>query len=678
MIADTVHGSIVLTEFEKKIMSHVAFNRLHDVYQNSTVYLTFPCNRTKRFEHSLGTMKICSDIFSFAVKNSEQNVVKEFFRKFRQEIVDIIKNVKNSKYKEYEGNFGGRVKKITEAVPDLTGEEDTNIIGAVKIEKDYEATYYILLESIRIAALLHDIGHPPYSHITEVALKTVLEKYKERGDNDYQKEFNDIMSSFYADGNNKKLHERMGDRIVGIILSDSIDLIPQSIADSKADKNLEIFKGQILRVTIKETVQRILSNKGMFAILHRIVDGTLDGDRLDYVTRDSINSGLNRGKIEYDRLCNGMVIGKRDNEFWICPNVKTLNTVEDYLNRRWEIYKNIIYHHRVIKTDYLLQSVIENICGIYLEGKISGEAPDERTTDLLPADISGLWKALKTSTNIDCSYAISQWDDSWLMTVLKKHYFKDFINEDEQYPILSKQLAELLTNKKYYFSVIKRLEDFQIIDSKIADILNNRSMEINCLIDRLEKLSKKEKCAEKSLINSQDNSDSNNINIDAFIDNIRKALTFAKLINQKTVFQGLLFSQLKKVRVNMEESLSDFLKSVVNEAKERSFPTGSIEDLFCIVKDYDLGTKKPLFLYNQNNKQVFSIHEISSISKILSMSYDTFPQFFIYILKTEECRDKILNIRKFLEQIGILIAEKFLDNWTNMLNTNINQLEKEG
>lgn len=369
------------------------------------------------------------------------------------------------------------------------------------------------------------------------------------------------MSSFYADGNNKKLHERMGDRIVGIILSDSIDLIPQSIADSKADKNLEIFKRQILRVTIKETVQRILSNKGMFAILHRIVDGTLDGDRLDYVTRDSINSGLNRGKIEYDRLCNGMVIGKRDNEFWICPNVKTLNTVEDYLNRRWEIYKNIIYHHRVIKTDYLLQSVIENICGIYLE--------------------------------------------------------------------------------EYYFSVIKRLEDFQIIDSKIADILNNRSMEINCLIDRLEKLSKKEKCAEKSLINSQNNSDSNNINIDAFIDNIRKALTFAKLINQKTVFQGLLFSQLKKVRVNMEESLSDFLKSVVNEAKERSFPTGSIEDLFCIVKDYDLGTKKPLFLYNQNNKQVFSIHEISSISKILSMSYDTFPQFFIYILKTEECRDKI-------------------------------------
>lgn len=78
MIADTVHGSIVLTEFEKKIMSHVAFNRLHDVYQNSTVYLTFPCNRTKRFEHSFGTMKICSDIFSFAVKTLNRMLLTSF------------------------------------------------------------------------------------------------------------------------------------------------------------------------------------------------------------------------------------------------------------------------------------------------------------------------------------------------------------------------------------------------------------------------------------------------------------------------------------------------------------------------------------------------------------------------------------------------------------------------
>ena len=48
---DSIHGLIPLSEYEKRIISSVEFNRLHDVYQNSTVYLTFPTNRTKRFEH---------------------------------------------------------------------------------------------------------------------------------------------------------------------------------------------------------------------------------------------------------------------------------------------------------------------------------------------------------------------------------------------------------------------------------------------------------------------------------------------------------------------------------------------------------------------------------------------------------------------------------------------------
>ena len=74
LIADNIHGSIELTDFERKIMSHVTFNRLHDVYQNSTVYLTFPCNRTKRFENSIGTMKLCSDIFCSAVWNTEPQI----------------------------------------------------------------------------------------------------------------------------------------------------------------------------------------------------------------------------------------------------------------------------------------------------------------------------------------------------------------------------------------------------------------------------------------------------------------------------------------------------------------------------------------------------------------------------------------------------------------------------
>ena len=71
-INDAIHGLISLTEYERRIVSTIGFNRLHDVYQNSTVYLTFPSNRTKRFEHSIGTMKLSSDMFFQSLLNAKE------------------------------------------------------------------------------------------------------------------------------------------------------------------------------------------------------------------------------------------------------------------------------------------------------------------------------------------------------------------------------------------------------------------------------------------------------------------------------------------------------------------------------------------------------------------------------------------------------------------------------
>lgn len=91
-INDTVHGLIELTNYEKSILGTAGFNRLHDVYQNSTVYLTFPSNRTKRFEHSLGTMKLASDMFISAIKNSDSNTLHAFFEIYTEAIDQIVLN----------------------------------------------------------------------------------------------------------------------------------------------------------------------------------------------------------------------------------------------------------------------------------------------------------------------------------------------------------------------------------------------------------------------------------------------------------------------------------------------------------------------------------------------------------------------------------------------------------
>lgn len=81
-INDSIHGLIRLTAFEKGILASPEFNRLHDVYQNSTVYLTFPSNRTKRFEHSIGCMYLCSEMFYRAINQCGSRVAGQIFQGF--------------------------------------------------------------------------------------------------------------------------------------------------------------------------------------------------------------------------------------------------------------------------------------------------------------------------------------------------------------------------------------------------------------------------------------------------------------------------------------------------------------------------------------------------------------------------------------------------------------------
>ncbi len=44
------------------------------------------------------------------------------------------------------------------------------------LDKKLEIPYIILFQSIRLAAILHDIGHPPMSHITENAIQNIFKK----------------------------------------------------------------------------------------------------------------------------------------------------------------------------------------------------------------------------------------------------------------------------------------------------------------------------------------------------------------------------------------------------------------------------------------------------------------------------------------------------------------------
>ena len=648
---DSIHGLISLSEYEKRIISSIGFNRLHDVYQNSTVYLTFPTNRTKRFEHSIGTMKLCSNMFYSSVLNATPENLDTFYKTFHEEYKEIIRKIAKT---IVDTKLGGSSPK---EMPNIELDKFRHSLIPHNVKPEYEIIHLILIQSIRVAALLHDIGHPPFSHIVENALKAVYtENTSEEYNTDRWKEFSNIISTYFKDGT--KLHEQMGKEISNNILKEIILNI-----DDEAD----IYDENLYEVLVYESVEKIFNEVTPFQSLHRIIDSSLDGDRLDYVTRDLLNSGIDSGKIDYNRIINDMQLIVDKGEIFFCIPLKALNSVEDFIKRRYTIYKNIIYHHRVIKTDYLLEYSVKNLIKKFLN--TSSNNTDAITGNMLiPFDISGLWFPLGSLSDTEKFNALSQWNDSWLMTVLKQIYYTEYYrnralkpNSDEY--ILKQSLSELLRNKKCYYSLIKRSENFKIIDDKVRNILSENKEEIYKLETKINDLSKK----------FEDCTTLNAITVDIkgsldFIDQILKDIS-------KTSKRFILSIIKKNCSAIKIISFEDFVKEIVTAEINNFFNNDEKYNSITVFKNISIGLDQPIYFYNYD-EHICTLDEISGISDILQLDLDYFPVFYIYLV-VKDGEDIIKQNRvNILQRIGEKLGEKIKTKIISELEKSIKQMEE--
>ncbi|MDQ2087932.1 HD domain-containing protein [Herbivorax sp. ANBcel31] len=646
-VADNIHGIITISEYEKRIISTTIFNRLHNIHQNSTAYLTFPANRTKRFEHSLGTMFLCSKIFFYSISNAKSETLKEFFNVSRMEIEKVFNNIKSDA--NYKNKFANRFNRIDNLKDSLS------ICGGIynyfmpsNIDQNYKWIYCVIFEAVRISALLHDVGHPPFSHITENAINEVYKHIEnDISDNDRIGYFLKVIKPC-VDGD-AQLHEE-----IGINVSKNITLAAIKDLNQSMHHDDDKYRNQIFEVLVREITIGILTEKTDFLTdIHNIIDGTLDGDRLDYITRDALNSGLDVGKIEYERLINSMKLHCIKNRFIFCPSIKVLNTLDNYFQRRFDIYKNIIYHHRVVKTDYLLQETIFKLSLEYLYS--SENEGTEENGDILPYDISGIWKAIKNQTSeLEYSNSLIQWDDSWLITILKKHYFLKYYNLDD---ILSYKLKELLTNEKSYYSIIKKKEDFGRIDLAVAKVLNEKYNEVEDIIESLKEKSK-----------SLDENDKK-MNIDEYFKQLNFIKTKSeKYINEENITEigGYILprisSNLFVERVNpFEETTAKAISRIREEYGEY------FKDIIIIHRTLKTGIGKPLYLYKNNDDredEILLYKCVSSVQKTLQYDIDFYQSFYVYVLNQEKksYNDCIAIYNNFRERIGEVIGEEIINN----------------
>lgn len=618
-ISDNIHGPVFISRIEKKIISTTLFNRLHGVYQNSTAYLTFPANRTKRVEHSFGAMYLCGEMFYSSICNTGHGEIQRFFKEFTVNIHILLDRIKGNP--SYSSKLGEREKQVSSTL------ESMKITGGLynkymppNISEAYRTYYLLAFEAVRISAVLHDVGHPPMSHICENALNEVYDRVKAvQEKNESQKEFLSIMKAYTG---NHKLHEEMGKHIAGNVF---LHIIPD-ISREEA-KNQEIYENQVFMLLLKELVSSILhEDNDFFAGIHRIIDGTLDGDRLDYVTRDPLNSGFDAGKIEYRRLTDSMRLcyhkeTQQDKETMLfCPCINVQNTIEDFLNRRFNMYKYLIYHHRVVKTDHLLESCIIELALNYLHENHGVCQKDE---NVLPYDISGLWKAIQFSSPLKFSYSLNQWDDAWLMTILKKYYFQAYIDENS---VLSAKLTELLTNEKKYFSMIKRKEDFSMVDQEAVHAIASNCRTVKALLER---------CRAQ-----EDSYDSK-----GYLAKLPRVFELVLTCKEKKSIgdrEGFLLCQLKELlyfdKVNpIEPVLKAAADEALNVLRSRYL---CIHDIQLVARRINTGTTKSLYFYRERMKRAgdsdsldyMALVDISNVCNTLYRDINFFPAFFVYIL----------------------------------------------
>jgi HD superfamily phosphohydrolase len=246
-----IHGFIRFSENERRVIYHPLFRRLRWIRQLALTELVYPGATHTRFEHSLGVLEVATRIFD-ALARSHGEVMERTF-------------------------------------------------ATVEQLKDRPLAKARLL--VRLAALLHDVGHCCFSHAAEEVIQLGSD------------------------------HESLTVRI----------LTDAAFLRDELDRRFFAGTGEL-------TANLIRPGKGFppqLQVLRDIISGQVDADRTDYLLRDSYHCGVDYGLFDYRRMIECLTL-RQDPEgsggLEIAIHRDGLHTFEALVLARYQMNTQVYYH----------------------------------------------------------------------------------------------------------------------------------------------------------------------------------------------------------------------------------------------------------------------------------------------------------------------------------------------
>jgi len=276
-IRDPIYGFVKLDAQEMDIVNSPYFQRLRRIKQLSLTDMVYPGATHTRFEHSLGVMQMASDMFD--------NITRD----------------------------DSSLKKLSLC---RAGLDRTRKI-------------------VRLAALLHDIGHTAFSHSGEESMPLLTEEHP-RYKSDEKRRYN---------------HEDYSIAAIKFLFK---DLIERHLLSVSLGIRVEDVTAMLGDLSVPPTSSSV--------IWKVLISGQLDADRADYLLRDSLHIGVNYGTFDRNRLVNCVTIGDSDEEScFLAVEEGGWHVAESIVIARYQMFSQVYFHPVRRAFDYHFGEALKEI-----------------------------------------------------------------------------------------------------------------------------------------------------------------------------------------------------------------------------------------------------------------------------------------------------------------------------